>query len=652
MTIKIARAAVFLALVAHFLASPAAQTPRSTIFVINTNEFWLNLHDFLYVLGQARGRPAASLREAMRDAPADADQGLATLTAAEQKVWADAVSAYASGLSKKHPVDDRPLAAMVEALASAGEAATMAGTRVDPDARALLERAAPIYRKAWWPAHQSGNQAYKASLQPLIDRHGRAILAFVTSKYQLPWPAAGYPVHLAAYSDWAGAYSTYGNLLVVSTNAHSGTHGLSGLETMFHEGMHQWDDAIDLALRQHAQALGKQVPAQLSHAMIFFTAGEAVRRLAPEHVPVAEALGLWRAGLSFRAPLEEIWKPYLDGRGTRDEALAALVARTAVSQAAAQRSAPSPLFTFETDEFWLNLHHFLYVLGRAEAKMPDATRAAVAGAPGEAEHALRNLTKDEQRIWADAVTTYATGLSLKTTLENPMLAITQTLARADDVPMLSGTGLDPGLVTTLERAAPIYRKAWWPAHRDANRAWQASILALVDRYGRTTIDFVTKAYALPWPASGYPLHVSGYTNFGGACSPGGANFLVVSSITDTNQGLHEFEIIVHEAMHQWDGQVFTALATQAKRLNVSVPRDLPHAMIFFTAGEAVRRLDSTYVPYADAFEVWRLQLSGASLPAQRLKPLLDEIWRPYLSGRGTRDESLAALVARADAASR
>ena len=40
----------------------------------------------------------------------------------------------------------------------------------------------------------------------------------------------------------------------------------------------------------------------------------------------------------------------------------------------------TPIFRFETDGFWPNLHHFLYVLGRVEAKMPDIKREAVAGA--------------------------------------------------------------------------------------------------------------------------------------------------------------------------------------------------------------------------------------------------------------------------------
>lgn|SRR5262245_25425897 len=631
---------------------PAQQTRSTVIFAIKTNEFWLNLHSFLYVLGQSQGRPPASLREAMRDAPADAERELQTLTPEEREVWAKAVAAYANGLSKKDPIVDKPLAMMINALAAAVEASSLRSVEVDSETRATLEQAAPIYRKAWWPAHRSTNQAYRASLQPLIERHGNTILAFITSKYGLPWPSAGYPVHLAVYSNWAGAFSTDGNLLVVGTNAHAGTQGVSGLETVFHEAMHQWDDSIDEALRRQAQAIGKNVPPQLSHAMIFFTAGEAVRRVVPEHVPVAEASGLWDRGLPFRAVLNDVWKAYLDGRGTRDEALKALVAQTAVSAVGQQQSVSPRLFTFQTDEFWLNLHHFLYVLGRSEAQMPDSREPAVAGAPQDAERGLQGLTPDEQRTWASAVAAYAAGLSLRSNLEEPMSSVTRGLAGAGDRPNVAEASLDPALVAVLEKAAPIYRKAWWPAHRAANRIWRSSAEDLIDRYGRAAIDFVSRAYGMPWPDSGYPVYISSYANFGGAYSIGGANFVIVSSMTDMNKGLNGLEIMVHEGMHQWDGRMFAALASHARPLNLLVPRDLTHAMIFFTAGEAVRRINPMYVPYAEAFDVWPKKLSGASLPAQRLKPLLEEIWKPYLNGHGSRDEALAALVAKAAAESR
>src|SRR3954453_24234685 len=75
----------------------------------------------------------------------------------------------------------------------------------------------------------------------------------------------------------------------------------------------------------------------------------------------------------------------------------------------AQAPKPQSIFRFTTDEFWLNLHHFLYVLGRAEARMNDASREAVADAPADANRGLAGLTVDEHHAWAEPATFYARG---------------------------------------------------------------------------------------------------------------------------------------------------------------------------------------------------------------------------------------------------
>jgi hypothetical protein len=145
----------------------------------------------------------------------------------------------------------------------------------------------------------------------------------------MTWPRGGYPVRIAAYANWAGAFSTRGDLLIVSS-LNPGTRGADGLETVFHEGMHQWDGEVAELLRTQARAIDKPVPDFLSHALIFYTAGDAVRRAVPSHVPYAESHGVWERGArAFKTALEETWQPYLDGHGTRDEALAAVVKKTA-----------------------------------------------------------------------------------------------------------------------------------------------------------------------------------------------------------------------------------------------------------------------------------------------------------------------------------
>ena len=311
--------------------TPAAQR-KTPIFIFHDDEFWLNLHHFLYVLGRAENKTTDSSRAAVTGAPADQQKGFATLSAKEQALWKDAVLQYAAGLSKKDLIFDDPLPAITSSLARARYAKSLSDAGVDASLAELLTRAAPVYRKAWWARHRAANQAWRKEIESLVKRYGTPVLGFITNAYQMEWPAQGYDVNISAYANWAGAYSTDGNLLVVSSLAED-NHGLAGLEIVFHEGMHQWDEPISAALREQAQRINKTLPGRLSHALIFYTAGAAVQHVIPEHTPYADKAGVWQRGMSReREALVEIWKPYLDGRGTRDEAFGELIKRLRSSQ--------------------------------------------------------------------------------------------------------------------------------------------------------------------------------------------------------------------------------------------------------------------------------------------------------------------------------
>jgi hypothetical protein len=73
---------------------------------------------------------------------------------------------------------------------------------------------------------------------------------------------------MSGFANWAGAYSTDGNLLVMSS-LDEALRGGQGLEIVFHEAMHQWDSEVFSLLRDQARRIGKLVPRNLSHAMIF-----------------------------------------------------------------------------------------------------------------------------------------------------------------------------------------------------------------------------------------------------------------------------------------------------------------------------------------------------------------------------------------------
>jgi hypothetical protein len=324
-----------LVLVAMGMASPIARDGQSTpvrevsappLIRFSADDLWLDLHHFLYVLGRAQ----AGVPDALgTNAPHEQDTVLPTLTPDEQARWRDAVGLYAQHFSRLDLVSDPQLVAMTGRLAAIGGAATLdgVGPTPSPEVVGALERVAPAYRRAWWPAHRRANEQWVAETKALVEPHGQQVLTFITGAYQLPWPVAGYPVHVCAYTNWAGAYSTDGPLLVVSSVDAGGDHGPAALETVFHEATHQWDNAIASRLAELGQPIGKKVPDGLAHAMIWMTAGEAVRRVIPGYVPIAEAGGLWERGANprYRPALEATWLPYLNGKGTRDEALFALM---------------------------------------------------------------------------------------------------------------------------------------------------------------------------------------------------------------------------------------------------------------------------------------------------------------------------------------
>ena len=316
------------------IGSPGQERGRSVLFRYSTDGFWLNLHHFLYVLGRAEAKLPDRTRRAVAGAPDEAEAGLRGTDPEDVRAWRGAVTVYAGRLSRLDAVFDEPLVSITRALARLGGGSLDTAANLPADVRRALNDAAPVYRRLFWPAHERANLAWVERTQPQVDRHGDNVLATVTRAYALPWPAGGYPVQVSAYANWAGAYSTQGRLLVVSS-LDPGLEGTLALEIVVHEAMHQWDEDVDRALAAAARDAGLTVAGDLSHALIFYTAGEAVRRAVPGHVPYAEVSGIWSRRLGrFKAAIDAAWLPWLDGRVTREAALADLVRRAAGGGAA------------------------------------------------------------------------------------------------------------------------------------------------------------------------------------------------------------------------------------------------------------------------------------------------------------------------------
>ena len=285
---------------------------------------WNNLHHFLYVLGRAKNGAPDMRREAVAGAPGDVE-GLSARPDAERASWEDAVRFYAAGLSTKDAVFDRDLVKVTQILTAAPDTSNLSGLGLDPQLIAALNRAAPVYRAVWWPRHARANHARRDELAALAEKHGAPLVKRLTTVLGTEWPSQPRLIDLAAYVNWAGAYSTDGGLIVLSSTSESHM-GLWGLESLLHEAAHQWDEQFQRRLSAAAAKAGKPLPPQLSHAIIFHTCGELMRELFPDHVPSADKVGIWNRGMGqFKAALDRHWRPYLRGTTTFDAAIAAIL---------------------------------------------------------------------------------------------------------------------------------------------------------------------------------------------------------------------------------------------------------------------------------------------------------------------------------------
>lgn len=324
-----------------------------------------------------------------------------------------------------------------------------------------------------------------------------------------------------------------------------------------------------------------------------------------------------------------------------------------------EATGPLPVFEFHSG-FWINLHHFLNQQARA-------SRSAASGADARAEPAeqvspavsaarteglpasLDGFSANERRAWEAAVAYYAGDLAARDLLFNgDMVAIKNRLAEIEGAPELRESGLRPELIAALEKAAPVYRARFWADHDRTNRAWIATVGPLVRQHGAPLAKQLAAIYGAAWPPSRLRVDVSYSANWAGAYTTLDPVHTTISSSMEANQGPAALEILFHEASHALAGEVREAIARESRARNRPIPRDLWHAVLFYTTGEIVRRvLSSTefaaghgpkdYTPYAYRYGLY-------ARGWQNYQRVLERHWQPYLDGHLEFDRAIARMV--------
>jgi hypothetical protein len=355
--------------------------------------------------------------------------------------------------------------------------------------------------------------------------------------------------------------------------------------------------------------------------------------------------------------------------------------RAQASPQSASTYGPLPVFELHSG-FWINLHHTLYHQARLgkDAASPDKTGKTSGPALKTPAETKTAYTTAEQKAWDDAVSYYAANLADKDLLfSSELVQLKNQLSDFEDCDELTGktkkfcdAGLPPKLAQALEAAAPVYRAHLWADHDRANRRWILRVAPLVIEQGVGLSERLADIYETHWPRQKIRVDVAAYANLAGAYTTLDPLRVTIASLDSRNQDAEALEVLFHEASHGIAEPVQDAIIRECRQRDKAIPRDLWHALIFYTTGEVLRPV----LAYSDATPR-KLDLrspastAGSSANDSRENSrstsppgytpyalreglyergwknyldVLQRFWQPYLDGRATFSDAIARMV--------
>jgi hypothetical protein len=346
---------------------------------------------------------------------------------------------------------------------------------------------------------------------------------------------------------------------------------------------------------------------------------------------------------------------------------------------------PLPVFEFHSG-FWINLHHTLYQQAKERA-----SAATTKGTPSDPSlPSFRNkpgspLTPAEQRVWGDALAYYtANFIGQDLLFSTDIILIKNELGDFDDCDELSGAknrqcnaGLQLKLTQILEAAAVVYRAHLWPEHDRANRRWITRVAPLVREQGIGLSERLADIYQTHWPKAKIRVDVTEFAYSSGAYTTLDPLRVTISSTDPRNQDSAALEVLFHESSHGIAEPVQEAIIRECRQRGKAIPRDLWHALIFYTTGEVIRPVIGAKRASGSG-DILAPSASVSSSPATEnamtLKPppvpssgsassepsslredldhrgwdeyfkLLNRFWQPYLDGQAAYDDAIARMV--------
>ena len=283
------------------------------------SSFWPNLNNVLWAEAWAR-RPASAEPSPSGAMPEPLE---AKLTPGERAAWDAAVKYYDDEVADLHPLFE--MGPIRKAMLTARAELPAAG--LEPEHRRVLTAAAAVYRKHYWAGHDFANRAWVADPLSKVASLSPAVADRLAKLYGAPWFTQPVRVDVVRVTSREGAFTSIdpppASITIASGNPNM--TGWMAAEVLFHEASHALVMPLIRAFSMELEAQGK-ASRDLWHVALFYLTGEVVRQALEarniRYEPYLYKTGLFDRGWpQYKLAIETHWKPYVDGKASRADAI-------------------------------------------------------------------------------------------------------------------------------------------------------------------------------------------------------------------------------------------------------------------------------------------------------------------------------------------
>lgn len=269
---------------------PKDQLTLETDYFEFKNDYWVNLHHFLY-----QKADSSQLRKLQQDGLDFIDIGeakaLAQLSVYERAVFEEALQYYNDSITIKILI--RELNGLRHWLQGNEGLKTLADTSYGKKYTDIMNRFSPIYDKYFWNLHKNHNNVVLNKYISIIDEVEEEVMTKMEGFSMRKWPdSTKVRVDLTAYANYAGGYQTSkpeNNIVLSTLDPLNNTASL--VETIMHEGAHVLypfgESPIRDKIYYKSKEMGIRFHRQLYHANMMYLGGlathEALTKRSIQH---------------------------------------------------------------------------------------------------------------------------------------------------------------------------------------------------------------------------------------------------------------------------------------------------------------------------------------------------------------------------------